>query len=233
MPGKEPGGIATGVLSIAVLAEVETVIMEPERATLVVPPVARAVHGSEGEAITETVMEAAVAVAEKETEENGEWHEVVRRVKEQKLMVGVFLEESRRVGWEENFLLLSADEVHRSLLEAPDNRGLLSKTMSDVYGKTVRVRFVQRRPASQPAAGQDAIVSISRSDAGAIDQRATTPETEGELKAPPAKPEPGSSVPSTASRGTQSAKVSPEVEQAMVWFEGEIVKQTESGGPGK
>ena len=70
-----------------------------------------------GETLPETVVEAAVAVAENESDENGEWHEVVRRVKEQKLMVGVFLEESRRVGWEENFLLLAADEVHRELLE--------------------------------------------------------------------------------------------------------------------
>src|SRR4030095_3599287 len=62
--------------------------------------------------------------------------------KERKLMVGVFLAESRRAGWEGTSLRLAADEVHRSLLEARENKELLGEIMARVYGRALSIRCV-------------------------------------------------------------------------------------------
>jgi DNA polymerase-3 subunit gamma/tau len=189
------------------------------------PPIAEVVDG--------IAVGTATAVAEAE-DENGEWEEVVRRVKERKLMVGVFLDESRRMGWDGAILKLAADEVHRSLLEAVDNRDLLSKTLSDVYGRAVRVKFVEAPPRVRPApvAGSQA---QSRAPKGY--PAVSSPPVHVERTSPPPAPQPvaQAAAPVTVIAQQSSAAeptVSPLVEKAMVWFEGEIVQQTEPGGPG-
>jgi hypothetical protein len=182
--------------------------------------------------LSEVALEVATAVAEPEPEADGEWQEVVRRVKERKLMVGVFLEESRRVGWEGAVLKLVADEVHRSLLEAPENRELLAKILSDVYERTVRVQFVDGPARVSPGA-----VETNGGEDGE--------ETNGRPEAETARPVEEANMGSSGAQPTRERRsaeprtdmpaptVSAEVEQAMVWFEGEIVQQSEPGGPGR
>ena len=89
------------------------------------------------------------------------WGEVVARVKERKIMTGVFLAESRQLGWEGNTLLLGADEVHRSLLEAKENRELLLEIARKVFGRPVLLKFVEKRlaPSAPPPATRVSVVA--------------------------------------------------------------------------
>ena len=96
------------------------------------------------------------------------WEQVVSRVKDRKLMVGVFLAESRRMGWDGATLCLGADEVHQSLLEARENRDLLAEILNSVYGRRVTVRFVRKEAgngagasAAAPAAAEAAASAAS------------------------------------------------------------------------
>jgi DNA polymerase-3 subunit gamma/tau len=194
------------------------------------PPVAQRVAEVSGETAT------AVALEEEVSEENGEWQEVVRRVKDRKLMVGVFLEESRRMGWDGAVLKLAADEVHRSLLEAADNRELLAKALSDVYGRAVRVRFVdapedkrsvaETSQAETTNGGEGAGTNGEPATGGAQSGGNGGPERDGHTSAPQVVEAEGES-------GKPTSDISPAVEQAMVWSEGEIVQQSEPGGAGK
>ncbi|HEV8481632.1 MAG TPA: DNA polymerase III subunit gamma/tau [Candidatus Eisenbacteria bacterium] len=151
----------------------------------------------------------------------GLWERVVSEVKDRKIMVGVFLAESRRAGWEESTLRLAADEVHKSLLEARENRELLGEVMARVYGRPLSVRFV------------DAAIAPAEREPGPRVVVAE-PESEREKASAPAariesvvdSPEPKIA----AVNGTSEAAISPEVKQAMVWFEGEIVRRADSGG---
>ena len=150
--------------------------------------------------------------------EEARWAEVVRRVKERKIMVGVFLGESRHVGWQGSVIQLAADEIHRSLLEGQENRELLATTMSDVYGREVRVRFVHEeatRTASEERASRQSTEEIEAPDAA-------KKEAPGEVAAEQA-------IAPSPANGKASVVISPAVEQAMVWFEGEIVQRTEPG----
>jgi hypothetical protein len=204
---------------------------------------------------------------------------VVARVKDRKLMVGVFLEESRRVGWDGNRLSLAADEVHRSLLEARENRELLGEILKTAYGRPVTVRFVDKKEA--PAAARRAAVLApapppSAAPPLAAPPSASTPET-GRVRvvrptapaapapaplaaalaavapepsaapaaavapepsaapAPAVAPEPSAgpeppAAPPSGGNGGEGAALSPEVREAMLWFEGEIIRRPDSGG---
>jgi DNA polymerase-3 subunit gamma/tau len=202
----------------------------------------------------------------------GAWDEVVARVKDRKLMVGVFLAESRRAGWEGATLCLAADEVHKSLLEARENRELLFEILKSVYGRPVQLRFVERSAVPPVARAEtlEAAVGIATAveteiaietataDATALESAdgvgpaASAPDRDvtspSEAKGSPAKPRevngspaterarapaPGSSLARGVAAGESSeaeAALSPEVREAMVWFEGEIIRRPDPGG---
>jgi hypothetical protein len=157
----------------------------------------------------------------------GLWERVVAEVKERKLMVGVFLAESRRAGWEGSALCLSADEVHRSLLEARENKELLGEIMARVYGRPLSIRFVNGVHAAPampavPAREEAPRVTVSEPMA-APEESAPEPDLTA-LEIAPA------SVADASDSSLSETAVSPEVQQAMVWFEGEIVRRADSGG---
>jgi len=82
----------------------------------------------------------AVLMAEDEADlSQGEmpWHAAIARVKERKLMVGVFLEESRLARWEGGALCIAADDVHKSFLSNAENRELIESSLGEAYGKIV------------------------------------------------------------------------------------------------
>ena len=168
-----------------------------------------------------------VAHTDSEWDAPGLWDQVVSEVKDRKLMVGVFLAESRRAGWDGTTLRLAADEVHRSLLEARENRELLGEVMARVYGRPLSIRFLDGVVA--PAAPEPAPRVV------VAEPIAAAPAPEAKLSAATATlelveeraPEPAPSAPEAA---PAEPGVSPEVQQAMVWFEGDIVRRADSGG---
>ena len=159
------------------------------------------------------VAEAPASFADAPWDAPGRWEDVVSQIKERKLMVGVFLAESRRTGWDGTTLLLAADEVHRSLLEARENREMLGQVMARVYERPLTVRFLDAADAPPPPA------------VAAPEPRVTLAEPEID------RVEEVKSAAAEASSATATeAAISPEVQQAMVWFEGEIVRRADSGG---
>jgi hypothetical protein len=165
----------------------------------------------------------------------GLWERVVSEVKDRKLMVGVFLAESRRAGWDGAALQLAADEVHRSLLEARENRELLGEVMARVYGRPLSVRFLDGVAVpSAPAPAPRIVVAepAAEQSAESVDEAIAEPEPEVSVASatldarvePPVAPSPPSA------NGPSETGISPEVQQAMVWFEGDIVRRADSGG---
>jgi hypothetical protein len=154
----------------------------------------------------------------------GLWERVVTEVKDRKLMVGVFLAESRRAGWDGTSLRLAADEVHRSLLEARENRELLGEVMARVYGRPLAIRFLDQvaAPAAPEPAPRVVVAEAATEPAREMSAATATLEAVAEPLAAP--------VPSALEPAPREAAVSPEVQQAMVWFEGDIVRRADSGG---
>jgi DNA polymerase-3 subunit gamma/tau len=156
----------------------------------------------------------------------GLWDRVVSEVKDRKLMVGVFLAESRRAGWEGTTLRLAADEVHRSLLEARENRELLGEVMARVYGRPLSIRFLDGVAApATPDPAPRVVVAESLVAAPVPETKVSAPAAT--LVAEESAPKPAPRAPEAA---PGEASVSPEVQQAMVWFEGDIVRRADSGG---
>jgi DNA polymerase III subunit gamma/tau len=154
----------------------------------------------------------------------GLWERVVTEVKDRKLMVGVFLAESRRAGWDGTALRLAADEVHRSLLEARENRELLGEVMARVYGRPLAIRFLDQvaAPAAPEPAPRVVVAEVALEPAPELSVATATLDA---VEEPPAAP-----APSALEPAPREAGVSPEVQQAMVWFEGDIVRRADSGG---
>ena len=157
----------------------------------------------------------------------GLWERVVTEVKDRKLMVGVFLAESRRAGWEGTTLRLAADEVHRSLLEARENRELLGEVMTRVYGRSLSIRFMDAVSAPATSAPAPRVVVV---EAAATEEKVSV--ATATLDAPEERPgaEAARPAPIAPEAAPAEAGVSPEVQQAMVWFEGDIVRRADSGG---
>jgi hypothetical protein len=155
----------------------------------------------------------AIAFADAPWDAPGRWDEVVAQVKDRKILVGVFLAEIRRAGWEGTTLKLAADEVHKSLLEARENRELLAQVMARVYGRPLAVRFIDGADLPAAPAATEPVPRVTLVE----------PEIE--------RAEEVKSVAEEAARApSPEAAMSPEVQQAMVWFEGEIVRRADSGG---
>jgi DNA polymerase III gamma/tau subunit len=159
-----------------------------------------------------------------------QWEQVLQEVKDKKVMVGVFLEESQRVGWDGAVLKIAADEVHRSILESPDNRDLLLKVLARVYEKKVMVRFQDLAPEDRKRRARSAAAaSPPNRGAGAQPGKASQPDAQAETPSTvESNPAPGSSNEEPA-----ETRISPEIEKAMVWFDGEIVQQSKPGGASK
>jgi len=162
------------------------------------------------------------------------WNDVVARVKDRKLMVGVFLEESRRAGWEGNTLRVAADEVHRSLLEARENRELLGEILKAVYGRPITLRFVDKKEAPAAAAPPAVASSAAAREAPAAVAmeaprvRVVRPPAPAELAPAPAPPPAPPREP--VAEPEPAAALSPEVREAMLWFEGDIIRRPDPGG---
>ena len=183
------------------------------------------------------------------------WQRTIIQLKDRKVMVGVFLEESRVVRWEAGAVHVAADDVHKSFLSNAENRELIESALETSYGRRLRVRFVEgsAAPARGAAAGLRAVSAPDRMASPLAPAQVGQPEVASSLApgkvaaappaAPPASPaEAGGSgsaknghtraEPAAARRAKQAA-VSPEVEKAMVWLDADIVKQDEPGGPGR
>ncbi|HKA23652.1 MAG TPA: hypothetical protein VKF80_01590, partial [Candidatus Eisenbacteria bacterium] len=165
---------------------------------------------------------AAVMHTDAEWDAPGLWERVVNEVKDRKLMVGVFLAESRRAGWDGTTLRLAADEVHRSLLEARENRELLGEVMARVYGRPLSLRFLDGvAPPAAPESAPRVMVAAS------VEEPPALAEEEVSVATATVESAPSEAVPTAPGE----APVSPEVQQAMVWFEGDIVRRAaDSGG---
>jgi DNA polymerase-3 subunit gamma/tau len=188
----------------------------------------------------EPAMATAVLEGEARWDSPEAWEQVVSRVKDRKLMVGVFLAESRRMGWDGATLCLAADEVHQSLLEARENRDLLAEVLNAVYGRRVTVRFVRKEvgngagapsaAAAVPAPTATAAVSAGpASDAPRVTVARPSPPAARAPEAAPSATEAAPPAPDAAEAAGEPP-LSPEVREAMVWFEGEIVRRADSGG---
>jgi DNA polymerase-3 subunit gamma/tau len=152
------------------------------------------------------------------------WDRVVSEVKDRKIMVGVFLAESRRAGWDGTTLRLAADEVHRSLLEARENRELLGEVMARVYGRPLSIRFLDG--VAEPAAPEPAPRVVVTEPAVALETKTSAPTATLEA----VEERPDAATPRAPEPAPVEPAVSPEVQKAMVWFEGDIVRRADSGG---
>jgi DNA polymerase-3 subunit gamma/tau len=188
------------------------------------------------------------------TPEDECWHRAVAQLKERKVMVGVFLEESRLARWEDGAVHIAADDVHKSFLSNPENRELIESALAGAYGKSVRVKFVDMSsvpavrpapaaPATAPSQVEKSEVASSLAPAQVDKPMAAPPEPTAPPESPAAPGEAngggagevnGRSRPEPpAARRAKRAAVSPEVEKAMVWLDADIVKQDEPGGSGR
>jgi hypothetical protein len=68
------------------------------------------------------------------------WERVVEAVNAQKRMLGAFLQESRFLGVTDHALVLAMDDLHRSVVDERENRGLVEHHAQVVFGRRLELR---------------------------------------------------------------------------------------------
>jgi DNA polymerase-3 subunit gamma/tau len=208
------------------------------RASAAPAAAASAAGSATGSAASSAASSAAGSAAGVAPGSDPRWAEAVRRIKESKLMVGVFLDESRVHGWQGSVLLVSADDVHQSFLSKAENRELIESTLAAVYGRPARVRFVNGNSAA-PAPVESPVAEAAPAKEG---EEAAVPVAAGAAVAADAAGAPNGEASAAAARGAAEhpaarrarlAAVTPMVERAMVLFDADIVKQSGPGGTGR
>jgi DNA polymerase-3 subunit gamma/tau len=83
------------------------------------------------------------------------WEAVITAVNVRKRMLGAFLQESRFLGVSERGITLGMDDLHRSVVEERENRGILIEEVARVFGRALAVHCAPlaagavQRPAEQ------------------------------------------------------------------------------------
>ena len=70
------------------------------------------------------------------------WEAAVQGVNGKKRMLGAFLQESRFLGVTSRAAFLAADDLHRSVIDERDNRGLVETQMLEAFGRPVALQVV-------------------------------------------------------------------------------------------
>ena len=80
------------------------------------------------------------------------WQATVEAVNAQKRMLGAFLQESRFLGVTARALVLAADDLHRSVVDERDNRGLVEAHAAEIFRRPLVLQCVPVGPEDRPRA---------------------------------------------------------------------------------
>jgi len=83
------------------------------------------------------------------------WQSVIETVNAQKRMLGAFLQESRLVGVTGRELALAMDPLHRSVVDERENRGLVERVATEVFGAPLTLRCEAESNAPPPRRAAD------------------------------------------------------------------------------
>jgi DNA polymerase-3 subunit gamma/tau len=158
-----PRAIATGEPLPALAAA------EPVRAAA--PVLAAAAAGSAPAAGTAPAASAGVALAERpatggarpasDPDLDARWRALVARVNERKPLLGAFLGECAFVEVTPEALVIAMDDVHRMVVEDPDNHTIVLAELAPVFGRPLALRS-QAPDAARARATQDLKPAIDR-----------------------------------------------------------------------
>jgi len=91
-------------------------------------------------AATRTTNTAVAEVAELDETIQSSWQATIVAVSGRKRMLGAFLEETRLVGVAGGTLVLAMDDLHRSVVDAPEARAMVEEELARSFGRTLGLR---------------------------------------------------------------------------------------------
>ncbi len=90
------------------------------------------------------------------------WQATITAVNGRKRMLGAFLEQSKLVGVAAGELVLAMDDLHRSVLDAPEARAIVQEELARSFGRALRLQCMAGAPETpeQRAAKADSLKPI-------------------------------------------------------------------------
>jgi DNA polymerase-3 subunit gamma/tau len=109
-------------------------------------------------------LDAAPDDVQLDAEVEANWRTTIAGVNGRKRMLGAFLEESRLAGVSGGALVLAMDDLHRSVVNAPEHRAIVADELKVAFGRALELKCValEEGQKSKPATAEDVKPMIDR-----------------------------------------------------------------------